>query len=529
MTPSPRAATLLAATAGLLLGACGGSLYDAAGVPKVDVNGCDTVNQHVCPGLDTTCRGNTDPDYCGTACEACGAAPTGGARACVASAVDGHWTCGFTCTAPARACAARSACLPDDVNACGLDCQVCSAPANAVATCAPATTGGSNQCGFACKEGFFACASGCCQPTAVAAGGDQGCAITSDGGLSCWGANGSGQLGRAGAGGPAPGMVGAFSSGVTQVAVGGQHACAVRAGTVWCWGDDTLGQLGDGAAVSSGPTPVPTGLGGVARLVAGNDHTCALVTGGVVKCWGANNKGQLGTGTTGGQATAPPAAGIAGLTGVTALAAGGDTTCALSGASVRCWGGNASGQASPGGAAVVNAPAAAVALPAAASAVTLGGAHACAIVAGAADPLQDGLNCWGANESGQLGTGTAGTPGGPLQSGRIDNGQNALLAAAGGAFTCSTSDGLELLCNGRNDQSQCGAAASPTLLDRIAVSLGGGAVARLAAGRQHACALVDEGVAGLVVRCWGRNAEGQLGRDTQGLPSLAGSPVPGPP
>lgn len=524
MTLRPRAATLLAAALGLLAGACGGSLYDAAGVPKVDVAGC-LPGTHLCNG---GCKADDAVDACGPTCLDCTGhpAPPTGAPACVQ--VGGAWGCGFKCTLPERACVARDACLADDVNACGADCQVCTAPANAVPTCAPATTGGGNQCGYACKEGFFACDSGCCQPTAVAAGGDQACALTSGGGLSCWGANGSGQLGRAAAASLPPGPVATMSNGVTSLAVGGHHACAVRGGTVWCWGDDTHGQLGNGAVNSSGPAPVSTGLAGATQLVAGSGHTCALVGGGV-RCWGDNTRGQLGTGGTGGQVDVPPASGIAGLSGVAALAAFGDTTCALVGGAVRCWGDNATGQASPGGAAVVNAPAAPIALAGTATAVAVGGTHACAIVTGAAQAADDGLTCWGANDAGQLGLGVIGAQSGPVQAGRLDNAQAARVMAAGGAFTCGSTDGIELLCNGRNDQSQCGAAASANVLDRVAVSLGGGTVTQVALGLAHGCALMDQGVAGLAVSCWGGNALGQLGRDPLLASRVAGQPVPGPP
>lgn len=519
----PRPTALLAAAAGLVLGACGGSLYDAAGVPRVEGGSqCRPDTQHLCAATGNVCQSNEDPDHCGADCIVCGAAPAGGTRACVPDGAGGHG-CGFTCTAPARVCAARAACLPDDVNACGPSCQDCTVgiPAGAVATCTPGGAG--NECGYACQAGWFACAAGCCQPAAVAAGGDTSCAIASDGGLLCWGANGSGQLGRAGPGGPIPKLVTGLEAGVTQVAVGRWHACAVKDGTVWCWGSDALGQLGDGAADSTGPTPVSTGLTGVTALAAGSDHTCA-VKAGAVHCWGANNLGQAGIGTsgTGAKVTAPPASGIAGLTGVTAIAAGGDTTCAVAAGAVHCWGANGSGQVGAGNTTTPQPAPVAVALPATASFVAVGGAHACAGVAG------NGVMCWGANESGQLGTGavSAAPSLAAVKADQIDNGTGAFAAACGTGHSCGAKDATELICNGRNDKRQAGVATGAIVVDRTgAFTFGGGLLVQAVAGFDHTCALVDEAGAP-VVRCWGANESGQLGRDTQGLPSPEALPVP---
>ncbi len=59
------------------------------------------------------------------------------------------------------------------------------------------------------------------------------------------------------------------------------------------------GQLGDGGATASLVAVNVTGLpGGVTTIATGKSHSCALTTAGGVKCWGQNNAGQLGDGTT---------------------------------------------------------------------------------------------------------------------------------------------------------------------------------------------------------------------------------------
>ncbi|MFO0624828.1 MAG: hypothetical protein U0325_04370 [Polyangiales bacterium] len=85
------------------------------------------------------------------------------------------------------------------------------------------------------------------------------CALTTAGGVACWGAVQGCRAGRPGAEGEvAPRPVPLALSGVRALAVGARHACAlVGDAEVWCWGDGAQGQLGHGAlAAPAGCAPV---------------------------------------------------------------------------------------------------------------------------------------------------------------------------------------------------------------------------------------------------------------------------------
>jgi alpha-tubulin suppressor-like RCC1 family protein len=143
---------------------------------------------------------------------------------------------------------------------------------------------------------------------AVAAGVETTCAILAARTIDCWGAGTDGALGNGTetasreAALPVTGL-----TNVTQVAVGGQQACALEAdGQPFCWGDDDYfgptGSAPTSGAIEDKPEPVET-IHDATAIATGVYHTCAIVTGGTVKCWGWNDLGQLGSGNEESQVT----------------------------------------------------------------------------------------------------------------------------------------------------------------------------------------------------------------------------------
>lgn len=325
-------------------------------------------------------------------------------------------------------------------------------------------------------------------------GGGLSCAVGGDGGLACWGSNTTGQLGdgtfvdrSTPATVCADPACDAALTGVTEIDGGATHTCAVVAGGAKCWGNNRRAQLGrdEVCAVGCPYAGDVTGLTtGVVEIAAGTNHTCALLQSGGVRCWGDNDHGQLGDATL--TRRAAPVDVCAGgaqscdalLDGATAIAAGGDHTCALvAGGRVRCWGINGHASITSGR---ICSP----------DCTTP--AEVCLAYTQAPDP--------------------------PGCSQPLDG---ATALAAGSDFECVLKGG-RVLCWGDHNLGQLGAGmrcatfvctppAEVCADPACAASLTG--VTSIAAGGAHACA-----VASGAVKCWGRNSSSQLGHGVKPEP-----------
>jgi alpha-tubulin suppressor-like RCC1 family protein len=131
----------------------------------------------------------------------------------------------------------------------------------------------------------------------VSAGGFQSCAWTDEGALYCWGNNELGSLGTPYAKVQRePKIVRGFGP-VAWARSGYGVTCALgRDEKLRCLGTNASGQLGVGKGEGAVPVVVP--LTGVSELAMGSQHACARLVEGSIYCWGANYWGELGDGTT---------------------------------------------------------------------------------------------------------------------------------------------------------------------------------------------------------------------------------------
>jgi alpha-tubulin suppressor-like RCC1 family protein len=337
----------------------------------------------------------------------------------------------------------------------------------------------------------------------VSLGNYHTCATSLDGSLSCWGLNDNGQLGLGTSEGPelctgtdysipcsqVPAPVTTLTGVRSISAADESHTCAVLAdGSVHCWGLDS-GQFGGAPNVSTCPqdgwepgcstTPIVIpDLPEVESVHSSAFHTCALATDRTVWCWGYGLSGEIGNGSV---APALEPVRVSDLSEVELLASGSSASCALrEDDTIWCWGSNNVGQLGLGSTSgpficagptspPFDIPCAPVPvqgpnLPGVVK-LTAGGRHMCAL-------LSDGtVACWGANDFGQLGLGTASGP------------ETCYAGWLSWPVACATAP-----------------VVVPDLSDAVDI----------AAGAAHTCAVLADGA----VRCWGYNVFGQLGNGT---------------
>lgn len=334
-------------------------------------------------------------------------------------------------------------------------------------------------------------------------GSAHSCALTSAGGVKCWGSNQKGELGDGSTTNRlAPVNVSGLTNGVIAIGAGGSHGCAVLdSGGVKCWGFNDHGQVGDGSIANRlTPRDVAGLTSGIVSVEPGETHTCALTDRGAVKCWGANNAGQIGDGSTTDRRTPVNVSGLS--NGVVALSNGGlFHNCAVTDAGrLKCWGDNRYGQLGDGTTTNRPSPVDAVGLPASVVAVAAGYWHTCALTRAGA------VRCWGLNDNGEVGDGSVTVRRKPVDVVGLGNGVVAAISA-GIHHSCALTRGGGVKCWGFNGYGQVGDGASADRAAPVDVTGLTSGVAAVAGGGHHSCALLVGGGA----RCWGHGVYGQLG------------------
>jgi len=271
-------------------------------------------------------------------------------------------------------------------------------------------------------------AAGATRFASIAAGGLHTCALTAEGQAWCWGENQGGQAGFPESMNepcgepihgwqcvPSPRPI-ATTLRFDVLLAGAANTCGfARDGRIYCWGSNAAGQLGtttsetcDGAPCSRTPLALPA-TPELRTLTLGTAaHLCGLTAEGMAYCWGSNAGGQLGIDTVGGSRNTP--SGVSGGHRFTAIAVGGEHTCALAtDGRPWCWGRDIL-PPGEGGSSLSAAPVAIEHSPAFGSLIT-GTWAACGLTSSGT------LHCWGINAYGEMGrTPWGSTPASPRRS-----------------------------------------------------------------------------------------------------------------
>ena len=244
-------------------------------------------------------------------------------------------------------------------------------------------------------------------PAAIAAGGNKGCYLRTNGQVHCWGAEFSGpRTGEAGTSYPTRQL--ALPSAAAEISGVDTIGCArLTSGAVYCWGLAWFAAANSWTptiVMNSAGTQLTNAIRVVANGAAGAPvgHACAIRTGGSVVCWGFNYSGELGNGVVTPLNDPPgstlPFVTVSGISNVVDISVGWSQSCALTGGGqVYCWGDSKA--ATGTGEGPVSTPRA---IPGLTDVIDIesGPEHNCA------RRRSGQVVCWGLNWAGQIGAGT---------------------------------------------------------------------------------------------------------------------------
>jgi alpha-tubulin suppressor-like RCC1 family protein len=291
-------------------------------------------------------------------------------------------------------------------------------------------------------------------------------------------------------------------------------SCAVLiGGGTDCWGYNGDGQIGDGTNAGGPVIRQVSGVSNATQVATAQYSTCLLLSTGGIDCVGANGAGELGAGVYDGTFNSPTP--VVGISDATAIAGGGQHVCAVrAGGGVECWGSNVYGELGTASGTESDVPVPVTGISDAVQ-VAAGEWYTCALLS------TGGVDCWGRDDEGQLGDGSTGVNSATPQP--VVGITNAVAITAGNDHACAVLAGGAVQCWGYDGYGDLGDGGSIVSSDVPVSVVGITNATAVSAGAIHSCALLSTGS----VDCWGNNVRGQLGNGTSASESLTPTAVVG--
>lgn len=296
--------------------------------------------------------------------------------------------------------------------------------------------------------------------------------------------------------------------------------CAVSTiGETWCAGGD-VSTLSSVVGATLPPAKVP-GNHRFMEIGIGANSICAIDEdardggqgpadggqGGPILCWGNNDRGQLGVAPTTISRTQTPTY-IDGGLNFLHVAVGGNFACGITTDDLTyCWGDEAFGQLGRGQGNFSATPVlvSKQGTPLSLTYITAGTTHACGV-----DSTGTAV-CWGDNNNGQIGDGTAGT-GTTTDPNQIKlptaiPGFSWFRLEAGGDVTCGVTSSARTYCWGQAQRTADGKTHTPADKQATPSEVVAQSFFSLGLAPDASCGLTTSGGA----YCWGGNQSGELG------------------